>query len=119
MFPLQSLPKLTTSKKEKKKSSSGVSTPTSSGNVSDAGENVRPSKLLLEEGSKGAATQTKDPNADARALELVQKDPKAAKESLAVLEQQLSLVLEYAVSELSFHLKVLQTNHCLLVICSG
>lgn len=97
MFPLQSLPKLTTTttKKEKKKSSSGVSTPTSSGNVSDAGETVRPFRSLLDDNSKATS---KDPKADARALELVQTDPKAAKESLAVLEQQLSLVLEYAVS---------------------
>jgi rabenosyn-5 len=88
MFPLQSLPKMS-SGKEKKKSSSGANTPTSSGNLSDAAEPVRPFKSLLE---------GKDAKADARAAQLVQSDPQAAKESLVVLEQQLKLVLEYAVS---------------------
>lgn len=98
MFPLQSLPKLTTNKKEKKKQSSGVSTPISSEDLSDAAETVRPFRSVLEDGSKGTATQSKNAKADAQTLELVQRDPKAAKESLIVLEQQLSLVLEYAVS---------------------
>lgn len=95
MFPLQSLPKLTGAKK---KPSSGVNTPTSSGNASDAGaESVRPFRSLLDGGMQSSPRKG-DAKADARAAQLVQSDPEAAKESLHVLEQQLGLVLEYAVS---------------------
>lgn len=105
MFPLQSLPKMV-EKKEKKKSSSGTHTPTSSsGNVSDA--EIRPFKAVLNEATSSSSSpiSNADAKADARALQLVQSDPQAAKETLAVLEQQLSLVLEYAVSTTLSHRK--------------
>jgi len=109
MFPLQSLPKLsTTTKKEKKKVSSGTNTPNSdSGDGS--GDQVRPFRALLIDTPKGANSSTQgersDAKANARAMELVQKDPGAAKESLIVLEQQLNLVREYAVSSNALLLK--------------
>ncbi|UZJ57088.1 hypothetical protein CBS101457_006408 [Exobasidium rhododendri] len=95
MFPLQSLPKTSPSKKEKPKAPLGTNTPMTDNrfHLIDA-----PLTSSSSNNSQGSSTPSSEAKANARTIELVKNDPKAAKESLVVLEQQLSLVLEYAAS---------------------